>query len=177
MAVRAVDRTRMVFPGRTLLVYRSRGVHRFCWPVFASDAETDPCAATDFVTTLEPTVDMLSDHQAISYHFALQEIAAQHAQPKAARPPPEWEPIDKRDSCACCGSAFTWACTTSSEAQTHFDTHNCHLCGCTVCEGCSQHRIALPELGVPRRQVRVCDACFYKLPGLQIEGGGGSCAE
>ena len=58
-----------------------------------------------------------------------------------------------------------WASSASSDAQTHFDTHNCHQCGNTVCAGCSEHRLPLPQFGI-LRPVRVCDACFFALPDL-----------
>ena len=105
------------------------------------------------------SANMIQDHTCKSYYKALLEVRSVRSAKQAA---PEWQCYEGSKVCNCCASDFTWASTSSSEAQTAKDKHNCRSCGLLVCEPCSQQKVALPEYGLTA-PCRICDSCFFEL--------------
>jgi hypothetical protein len=61
---------------------------------------------------------------------------------------PTWVSDKEHINCMLCGTDFTVLRRR----------HHCRSCGKLVCNGCSEHKMVLPNLGSER--VRVCDICF-----------------
>jgi hypothetical protein len=142
----------------------------------------DPLAAphVNDITLLYPS--MFVHHKAkvyyqslLNYERALLTRRYQQEHPRTEKPGKEgrsielleldhmplWEKFNARDFCALCDCDFTWNSTSHSLRQQYLDRHNCRRCGCLVCEGCSKHRLPLPELGI-FEPTRVCDSCVFR---------------
>ena len=134
-------------PGAVVHLYRWRGTHR------AARIDRKHAVLSDVVVSAA----MLSDHGMRPYFEALGEVRAVNA---STEDPPPWQPFGASETCACCHSRFTWHCTSRSETTAYREKHHCRACGALVCDPCSRHRLALPQIGLlsPRR---VCDRCFY----------------
>lgn len=143
-----VDKLPELFvPGRIVHIYSWRGTYE------AAFVERDCDALADIVVS----ANMIRDHS-INYYFdAIAEIMDVR---RAANQPPPWQPFHATDSCQCCGAKFTWHVTSSSEAQTYREKHNCRSCGLLVCDPCSKRRKPLPSIGLLEPS-RVCDRCHY----------------
>ena len=128
---------------------------------------------------------MLSDHMARTYYEGLLEVKAIRAARQDLPPwvgfaedATWWDSYSVVSTCfffkqsrscsnqtypldcsACCASLFTWASTSSTEAQAARDKHNCRACGGLVCDPCSKKRIPIPAVGITA-PVRVCDRCY-----------------
>jgi hypothetical protein len=63
---------------------------------------------------------------------------------------------------SCCGSRFTWASTSDTEAQEARDKHNCRSCGGLVCDACSENRVPVSDIGI-NAPSRVCDRCYHDM--------------
>ena len=105
------------------------------------------------------SANMIQDHTCKSYYEALLEVRSVRASKQTA---PAWQPFPASSVCSCCASAFTWASTSSSEAQTAKDKHNCRSCGLLCCDPCSKQKVALPEYGLTS-PCRICDSCFFEM--------------
>ena len=127
-------------------------------------------AKTALVNDVVVSAAMLSDHGMRPYFEALGEVRAVNS---AQEDPPPWQPFGASETCACCHSRFTWHCTSRSETTAYREKHHCRACGALVCDPCSRHRLALPQIGLlsPRR---VCDRCFYA-GGVSSSPAGGVC--
>lgn len=102
------------------------------------------------------------DHSGDSYREGLQEalVAAHGIRPAT------WAPVDEAATCACCNADFLWSSMLRSEPHKLAARCRCHSCGAVVCVGCSEHKQALPQVGI-LREVRVCDRCFLQPKGLK----------
>lgn len=102
------------------------------------------------------------DHSGDSYREGLQEalVAAHGSRPA------NWAPVDEAATCACCNADFLWSSMLRSEPHKLAARCRCHSCGAVVCVGCSEHKQALPQVGI-LREVRVCDRCFLQPKGLK----------
>ena len=143
----SIDLPELYVPGAVVHLYRWRGTHR------AARIDRKHAVLSDVVVSAA----MLSDHGMRPYFEALGEVRAVNA---ATEDPPPWQPFGASETCACCHSRFTWHCTSRSETTAYREKHHCRACGALVCDPCSRHRLALPQIGLlsPRR---VCDRCFY----------------
>eukprot|EP00639_Heterosigma_akashiwo_P032772 CAMPEP_0194736996 /NCGR_PEP_ID=MMETSP0296-20130528/79443_1 /TAXON_ID=39354 /ORGANISM="Heterosigma akashiwo, Strain CCMP2393" /LENGTH=106 /DNA_ID=CAMNT_0039646773 /DNA_START=103 /DNA_END=424 /DNA_ORIENTATION=+ len=68
--------------------------------------------------------NMVEDHGSGKYFSALFEVRDVRA---AREAPPAWVPFDATDRCQVCAAEFTWASTSSSDAQANRDKHNCNV--------------------------------------------------
>jgi len=143
----SMDLPELFVPGAVVHLYRWRGTHR------AARIDRKHTVLSDVVVSAA----MLSDHGMRPYFEALGEVRAVNA---STEDPPPWQPFGASETCACCHSRFTWHCTSRSETTAYREKHHCRACGALVCDPCSRHRLALPQIGLlsPRR---VCDRCFY----------------
>eukprot|EP00931_Biecheleriopsis_adriatica_P079449 TRINITY_DN52853_c0_g1_i1.p1 TRINITY_DN52853_c0_g1~~TRINITY_DN52853_c0_g1_i1.p1 ORF type:complete len:770 (+),score=180.78 TRINITY_DN52853_c0_g1_i1:40-2349(+) len=138
---------RLVPPGRLMHLARHCGARRAWW-----------------IRRSQPSLHAIrvhhgiaEDHSGDSYREALTEAlaAARGARPKS------WKPGGEADVCACCKCDFVWCIFLRSEPHRVAARYHCHSCGEVVCDGCSQRKRPLPEVGV-LREVRVCDRCFLR---------------
>ena len=154
----SIDLPELFVPGAVVHLYRWRGTHR------AARIDRKHAVLSDVVVSAA----MLSDHGMRPYFEALGEVRAGNA---STEDPPPWQPFGASETCACCHSRFTWHCTSRSETTAYREKHHCRACGALVCDPCSRHRLALPQIGLlsPRR---VCDRCFYAggVPSSQTGG-------
>ena len=142
---------RMFIPGKVIHIYSHRGVYK---------AAFVPRTFRE-LRRISLAGNMLTNHTAKSYFESLLEVQTSRAAPEA---PPKWTAFDEDDTCCCCANRFTWASTSSSEAQEARDKHNCRSCGGLVCDPCSKNRVPIPSIGltVP---VRTCDRCYNDIMG------------
>lgn len=144
-----VDKLPELFvPGRVVHIYSWRGTYD------AALVDRGCGALADIVVS----ANMISDHSIQSYFDAIAEVINVRQAPEH---PPPWQPFHTTDTCQCCGAKFTWHVTSSSEAQTFREKHNCRNCGLLVCDPCSKRRKPLPKIGLLEPS-RVCDRCHYK---------------
>jgi len=138
---------RLVPPGRLLHLARYSGARRAWW-----------------INRSHPVLHRIQvhhgigqDHSGDSYREGLQEalLAANGICPKP------WQPVDQAAVCACCSTDFVWGTVLRSEPHRLGARCRCHSCGDVVCDGCSQRKQSLPQVGI-LRDVRVCDRCFLK---------------
>mmetsp|Transcript_90090 Transcript_90090/g.226720 ORF Transcript_90090/g.226720 Transcript_90090/m.226720 type:complete len:770 (+) Transcript_90090:84-2393(+) len=132
-------------PGQIVHLFGQNGLSRPAWA---------PATHQTFAHIIV-SQDMLNDHKLCAYSDALHQALI-------TRPAtPRWEPFHERKVCACCEDEFNWAFVLASEPQRMLARHHCFACGRAVCDGCSQRRLAHPQLGFAR-PVRTCDSCFFK---------------
>ena len=137
---------RMFIPGKIVHIYTHRGGYKAAYvPRKFRQLRRVSLAG-----------NMLSDHMANAYYTSLLEVKAIR---DAKLDLPSWVGFAEDCTCACCASLFTWASTSSTEAQAARDKHNCRACGSLVCDPCSKKRVPIPALGIPV-PVRVCDRCY-----------------
>lgn len=142
---------RMFVPGKVVHLYSHRGIYKAAYvPRTFRELRRISLAG-----------NMLSDHTTKSYYEGLLEVQTARV---ATEAPPRWTAFDEDDTCCCCANRFTWASTSSSEAQEARDKHNCRSCGGLVCNPCSKNRVPIPSIGltVP---VRTCDKCYNDIMG------------
>ena len=155
-------------PGRVLHLYQADGVYRGAW---LPAVDVEPA-----LTEVELAPHMLDDHRGAAYLAALKSV---RAVAHALRPPPRWAAFTEAgDLCACCASPFTWeqqheaaewndGLLTEEESSARAAAmgacarHHCRACGRVVCDGCSQQRQCLPQIGIVVPE-RCCDACFFR---------------
>ena len=136
-------------PGRIVHVYSSQGLYH------AAFVERD----SHFLREIALTGNMIKDHAMQAYFDALCEVQDVRRAPEQ---PPPWTAFHTCSKCQCCGAAFTWHITSSSEVQSHREKHNCRKCGLLVCDPCSRSRKPLPAIGL-NIPVRICDRCRCSL--------------
>ena len=141
----------MYLPGKIVHIYSHRGVYKAAYV---------PCTFKS-LRRISLAGNMLSNHTTKSYFESLLEVQTARV---ANESPPRWTAYDEDDTCCCCANRFTWASTSSSEAQEARDKHNCRSCGGLICDPCSKNRVPVPSIGltVP---VRVCDRCYNDIMG------------
>lgn len=137
---------RMFIPGHIGHIYTHRGGYKIAFV---------PRAFRE-LRRVSLAGNMLNDHMSRSYYEALLECKTIRS---AKERLPVWTSYDDETTCSCCGSLFTWASTSDSEAQEARDKHNCRSCGSLVCHSCSLNRIPLPSKGI-MGTCRVCDRCY-----------------
>jgi len=135
---------RFLVPGRVIHLYDENGLTR---------AAYTHCMH-DIFLNLQPSADMLTNHQIEAYAESL--VQAAISKPKV----PRWESFDERPVCACCQTDFSWAIVLRSEPQRMLSRHHCRRCGRVVCTGCSQRMLAQPDIGF-LQPVRTCDSCYF----------------
>eukprot|EP00658_Telonema_sp_P-2_P047067 TRINITY_DN3557_c0_g1_i1.p1 TRINITY_DN3557_c0_g1~~TRINITY_DN3557_c0_g1_i1.p1 ORF type:complete len:566 (-),score=97.44 TRINITY_DN3557_c0_g1_i1:125-1822(-) len=145
--------TTLYTPGSIVHLYQHHGVMR--------GAEISCDHPT--LTRIEPYANMVKDHLSSGMWTALKSVTASMA---ASKPPPTWQRFCDAPVCACCNSDFTWASTSSGDAQQMLDRRNCPSCGLVVCDGCSQHTRPLHSIGIVE-PVRVCDGCHFSTDWLK----------
>jgi len=142
---------RMYLPGKVIHIYSHRGVYKAAYvPRTFMELRKISLAG-----------NMLSNHTTKSYFEGLLEVQTVRV---ANESPPVWTAFDEDDTCSCCVNRFTWASTSSSQAQEARDKHNCRSCGGLVCHPCSKNRVAIPSIGL-NVPVRVCDRCYNGIMG------------
>ena len=146
---------RMFIPGNIGHIYTHRGGYKIAFV---------PRAFRE-LRRVSLAGNMLNDHMSKSYYEALVECKTIRASKDRL---PEWTSYDEETTCSCCGSLFTWASTSDSEAQEARDKHNCRSCGSLVCNSCSMNRLPLPSKGI-LTACRVCDRC-YNVMGAEDSG-------
>ena len=140
---------RMYIPGQIAHIYAHRGLYKVALvPRSFRDLRKISLSST-----------LIADHTCKSYYEALLEVRSVR---RAKVEAPEWAKFSSTQTCTCCKSEFTWASTSSSEAQEAKDKHHCRACGSLVCHPCSSNRVALSDLGL-ESPARVCDGCYYDL--------------
>ena len=135
--------------GRLLHLYTLHGAYRGAWVPsgFAPLSNIELCP------------HMLSDHRGESILAALKGVRARQTAPES---PPQWTPFDQAaDSCACCGSLFSWESLHSSASQQICSRHHCRGCGRVVCNACSKGRQCFAAYGIVEPS-RCCDACYFR---------------
>jgi hypothetical protein len=142
---------RMFIPGKVIHVYSHRGVYKAAF-VPRSFRE---------LRRISLAGNMLSNHTTKSYYEGLLEVQTARV---ASEAPPRWTAFDEDDTCSCCANRFTWASTSSSEAQEARDKHNCRSCGGLVCDPCAKNRVPIPSIGLTI-PVRTCDRCYNDIMG------------
>merc|ERR1719329_1215427 len=112
---------RMFIPGKIVHIYTHNGGYKAaCVPRTFRELRRVSLAG-----------NMLSDHTCKSYYEAMLEVRSIR---KASKKLPKWTSFGEDSTCSCCASPFTWASTSSSEAQEARDKHNCRACGGLVCD-------------------------------------------
>lgn len=147
---------RMYIPGNIVHIYTHRGAYK---------AALVPKAYRE-LRRISLAGNMLSDHMARQYYEGLLEVKAVR---RAREHLPQWTGFAEESTCDCCASRFTWASTSSTEAQEARDKHNCRSCGGLVCDPCSKNRLPLPDFGISLPS-RVCDRCYNDLGCISAEG-------
>jgi hypothetical protein len=151
VVVEEVPLPRMFIPGKVIHIYSHRGVYKAAF-VPRSFRE---------LRRISLAGNMLSNHTTKSYYEGLLEVQTARVAPEA---PPRWTAFDEDDTCSCCANRFTWASTSSSEAQEARDKHNCRSCGGLVCDPCAKNRVPIPAIGLTT-PVRTCDRCYNDIMG------------
>ena len=149
----------LVVPGRMLHLYKVQG--KSCGAELVPRSKESMTMWPPHLAQIQPTPAMLDDHGIKCYAEELHTIRNSWDSAAAPNYHPfggaAESPISK---CEICDRDFSHATKVKSTFNFTTDMHHCRSCGFVVCDTCSEHKRALPQLGIHTAQ-RTCDICVF----------------